>query len=123
MTTTPPGQPASGTRQEAGLAGEAGRSDAAIWRGRFNDQVVLVTGAAGGLATPACRRIAAEGGTVACTGVHLSGDGSSPDSCLRLDVKARSAYAASKAALNTLVKVVAKECAAEFVTVNAIAQL
>jgi NAD(P)-dependent dehydrogenase (short-subunit alcohol dehydrogenase family) len=207
------GQPVSGIRQGGGTvndprAGEAGRSDAAIWPGRFNDQVVLVTGAAGGLAAPTCRRIAAEGGTVVCTDVHLSGDGSSRDSCLRLDVTdraswhsvveavvvehgrldgallthaisgpvapvehvassdwarttavnldgcfyglsatvpvmkraaygrvvavssfgglegvpTRSAYSASKAALNTLVKVVAKECAAEFVTVNTIAQ-
>ena len=65
---------------------------AAIWPGRFTGQVVLVTGAAGGLGAPTCRRIAEEGATVICTDVDASGDGSSPDRCLPLDVTDRSSW-------------------------------
>lgn len=187
--------------------GAATKNAPAIWPGRFAGQVMLVTGAAGGLAAPTCRRIADEGGTVICTDVAASGDGSSPDRCLPLDVTDRnswrsvvqrivadhgrldgailahavsgpvapvenvvdsewahtievnlngcfyglaeivpvmkrasygrvvavssfgghegnanrSAYSSSKAALNTLVKSVARECAADSITVNAIA--
>ena len=53
---------------------------------------MLVTDAAGGLAAPTCRRIAAEGGTVVCTDICASGEGSSPDSCLPLDVTNRGAW-------------------------------
>lgn len=56
------------------------------WPGRYRDQVVLVTGAAGGLAAPTCRRLAREGATVICTDVAGDGDGSSPETCLSLDV-------------------------------------
>ncbi|MFJ9180532.1 SDR family NAD(P)-dependent oxidoreductase [Streptomyces sp. NPDC102360] len=56
------------------------------WPGRYRDQVVLVTGAAGGLAAPTCRRLAREGATVICTDVAGDGDGSSPEACLSLDV-------------------------------------
>ncbi|MFF7656237.1 SDR family NAD(P)-dependent oxidoreductase [Streptomyces sp. NPDC007983] len=56
------------------------------WPGRYRDQVILVTGAAGGLAAPTCRRLAREGATVICTDVTAGGDGSSPEACLSLDV-------------------------------------
>lgn len=57
-----------------------------FWSGRFQGQVVLVTGAAGGLGAPTCRRLVAEGATVVCTDVVAAGDGSSPEACLALDV-------------------------------------
>jgi NAD(P)-dependent dehydrogenase (short-subunit alcohol dehydrogenase family) len=48
--------------------------------------------AAGGLAAPTCRRIAAEGGTVVCADRGASGDGSVPDACLSLDVTSESSW-------------------------------
>ncbi|WP_413804539.1 SDR family NAD(P)-dependent oxidoreductase [Streptomyces sp. OE57] len=56
------------------------------WPGRYRDQVILVTGAAGGLAAPTCQRLTREGATVIRTDVAASGDGSSAEACLPLDV-------------------------------------
>ncbi|WP_162795042.1 SDR family oxidoreductase [Nonomuraea lactucae] len=51
-----------------------------------------MTGASGGLGAPTCDRISAEGGTVVCTDVGATGDGSSPDRCRELDVTDRRAW-------------------------------
>ena len=61
------------------------------WPGRFRDQVILVTGAAGGLGSDTADRLAREGGTVVCTDVAESGagDGSSPANCMALNVTSR----------------------------------
>jgi NAD(P)-dependent dehydrogenase (short-subunit alcohol dehydrogenase family) len=61
------------------------------WPGRFRDQVILVTGAAGGLGSDTADRLAREGATVVCTDVADSGlgDGSSPTNCLALNVTRR----------------------------------
>lgn len=61
------------------------------WPGRFHDQVILVTGAAGGLGSDTADRLAREGATVVCTDVAAGGlgDGSSPENCMALNVTRR----------------------------------
>ncbi|XAS74204.1 SDR family NAD(P)-dependent oxidoreductase [Micrococcaceae bacterium Sec5.1] len=61
------------------------------WPGRFQDQVILVTGAAGGLGSDTADRLAREGATVVCTDVSAGGrgDGSSPSNCMALNVTQR----------------------------------
>lgn len=61
------------------------------WPGRFRDQVILVTGAAGGLGSDTADRLAREGATVVCTDVAdgALGDGSSPANCVALNVTRR----------------------------------
>jgi 3-oxoacyl-[acyl-carrier protein] reductase len=43
-----------------------------FWPDRFKDQVILVTGAAGGLGSDTARRLVAEGARVVCTDVRTS---------------------------------------------------
>lgn len=61
------------------------------WPGRFRNQVILVTGAAGGLGSDTADRLTREGARVVCTDVTASGlgDGSSPSNCLSLNVTMR----------------------------------
>ncbi|MDR6436725.1 NAD(P)-dependent dehydrogenase (short-subunit alcohol dehydrogenase family) [Paenarthrobacter nicotinovorans] len=61
------------------------------WPGRFQGQVILVTGAAGGLGSDTADRLAREGATVVCTDVFSGGrgNGSSPSNSLALDVTSR----------------------------------
>jgi NAD(P)-dependent dehydrogenase (short-subunit alcohol dehydrogenase family) len=68
--------------------------EGSCWPGRFHDQVVLVTGAAGGLGAPTCDRLVAEGARVVHTDVTATGDGFSPDACLALDVTDPDAWTA-----------------------------
>jgi NAD(P)-dependent dehydrogenase (short-subunit alcohol dehydrogenase family) len=63
-----------------------------IWPGRFEGQVILVTGAAGGLGSEASRRLLAEGATVVCTDAASHGDGSAPEASAALDVTARRSW-------------------------------
>lgn len=61
------------------------------WPGRFRDQVILVTGAAGGLGSDTADRLAREGAMVICTDVANGGlgDGRSPTDCMALNVTRR----------------------------------
>lgn len=56
------------------------------FRGRFEGQVILVTGAAGGLGSAAADRLAREGAVVVNTDARGSADGATPATALRLDV-------------------------------------
>ncbi|MFL6133016.1 MAG: SDR family NAD(P)-dependent oxidoreductase [Nocardioidaceae bacterium] len=62
-----------------------------FWPGRFDGQVLLVTGAAGGLGSNTAERLMREGATVVCTDVVAGrrGDGSAPEHSLALDVTKR----------------------------------
>ncbi|MEV4730096.1 SDR family NAD(P)-dependent oxidoreductase [Saccharopolyspora sp. NPDC049426] len=62
-----------------------------FWPGRFDGQVLLVTGAAGGLGSNTAERLMREGATVICTDVVAGGrgDGSTPEHSLALDVTKR----------------------------------
>src|SRR4051812_50164740 len=64
------------------------------WPGRFQDQVILVTGAAGGLGSDTADRLAREGAITVCTDVTAGGlaDGSSPANCLALNVPKREGW-------------------------------
>jgi len=63
-----------------------------VWPGRFEGQVILVTGAAGGLGSAASDRLRAEGATVVNTDALGTGNGESPGTSLRLDVTQRSEW-------------------------------
>jgi hypothetical protein len=78
--------PASGTRM-----GPRTASEGIYWPGRFQDQVILVTGAAGGLGSDTADRLGREGAITVCTDVTAGGlaDGSSPANCLALNVTIR----------------------------------
>ncbi|XVQ07715.1 SDR family NAD(P)-dependent oxidoreductase [Spirillospora sp. CA-255316] len=67
-------------------------TDSATFAGRFAGQVILVTGAAGGLGAPTAQRLAREGAVVICTDVTGHGSGASPDDTAFLDVTDRSAW-------------------------------
>ena len=66
-------------------------SNGTYWPGRFQDQVILVTGAAGGLGSDTADRLAREGAITVCTDVNAAGtaDGSGPANCLALNVTER----------------------------------
>jgi NAD(P)-dependent dehydrogenase (short-subunit alcohol dehydrogenase family) len=59
---------------------------------RFSGQVILVTGAAGGLGSAASQRLTDEGANVVNTDSLGTGDGTKPDASLPLDVTDRTAW-------------------------------
>jgi 3-oxoacyl-[acyl-carrier protein] reductase len=63
-----------------------------VWRDRFLGQVILVTGAAGGLGSAASARLLAEGATVVNTDALGTGSGAKPETARRLDVTLRAEW-------------------------------
>lgn len=90
MMSTP--QASSAPERSAGPSGgprTARSSDPSFWPDRFHERIVLVTGAAGGLGSATSVRLAAEGAIVVNTDALGTGDGSTPESSMRLDVTSR----------------------------------
>lgn len=67
-------------------------NESTFYPGRFADQVILVTGAAGGLGTAAAQRLIREGASAICTDIIGDGRGTSPHDTVRLDVTDRAAW-------------------------------
>lgn len=63
-----------------------------VWGDRFFGQVILVTGAAGGLGSAASARLLAEGATVVNTDALGTGSGAKPETARRLDVTQRAEW-------------------------------
>jgi NAD(P)-dependent dehydrogenase (short-subunit alcohol dehydrogenase family) len=71
---------------------DATATDSATFPGRFADQVIMVTGAAGGLGSAAAHRLLREGATLVCTDVTQQGNGETPEEAAFLDVTDRDAW-------------------------------